>query len=175
MLWKYNKWDLFKYWENWVKEFWYDVVKESMVNKYWLTELWEQFEKETWINKPIEEEKTSNPEDIEEYFKPEKSNFDKDISEFTEEELMSAFLNRPEEYRTKIGEELFKRAEARYDKLTLSEIRDKIEMADMYFWKEIKKKFKDLLKRKEKDEIDHLFWEDKKDGKVWGTRKKKSK
>ena len=175
MLWKYNKWDLFKYWENWVKEFWYDVVKESMVNKYWLTELWEQFEKETWINKPIEEEKTSNPEDIEEYFKPEKSNFDKDISEFTEEELMSAFLNRPEEYRTEIGEELFKRAEARYDKLTLSEIRDKIEMADMYFWKEIKKKFKDLLKRKEKDEIDHLFWEDKKDGKVWGTRKKKSK
>lgn len=154
---------------------------EELYNSYpkevqeWFSE-WENTEKTQvepsteWKSEPQEtqaeqsstkEEKTSNPEDIEEYFKSEKSDFD--INELTEEELHNNISGgMSKEYNAKIWEEILKRFEARYDKLTLNEIRNEIEMADMWYWKEVKKKFKDLLKRKEKDEIDHLFWEDKK-------------
>lgn len=36
MLWLWNKWDLFKRWEERVDEFGYDEVKEKMNDEYWL-------------------------------------------------------------------------------------------------------------------------------------------
>jgi hypothetical protein len=49
-LWVYNKWDLFKYWEDWISEFWYDAVRKRMVDEYWFEKERGQFEREVLRN-----------------------------------------------------------------------------------------------------------------------------
>lgn len=44
-LWKYNKADLIDYFDEWVKEFGYDYVKNRFVNEYWFWDAWDIYEK----------------------------------------------------------------------------------------------------------------------------------
>lgn len=51
-MWVYNKWDLFKQWEEWIDEFGYNAVRKKMVDEYWFIDEWNLFEAETlsdWV------------------------------------------------------------------------------------------------------------------------------
>lgn len=144
----WNKWEVIKWLKESIDEFWLDKVKEVLLGKWFDSERKKYFE-ELWIDVS---------ESVESFF----SGWErKEIKDYTYEELLDAATWMKESKKQEVINEMLKRA--REWKFTLGELKEIEANAIWYrYWKAVEKELKDLIKKKEKAELEHLFWEDKK-------------
>ena len=158
--WETNKKYAEKYYEEQMKSYPEEVQdifneKDQVVS----SPEWKSEPQETQAEQSVtEEEKTSNPEDIESFFHGWER---KEMKDFTYEELLNAATRMEGAEKQEVVNEMLRRAEE--GEFTLGILKEiYANSITQRYWRAVEKKLKELIKKKEEAEIAHLFWEDKK-------------